>query len=201
MYVPTPSYSEQRYNDDLALWQAFRAGQREALGELFDRYAQPLFAYGHHLIDDAEAVKDAIQTVFVHLWSWRESLGEVVAVKFYLYRCLRRELLKTASVPRPHLAWPSPDDNEQSAEQRLVRAEDELRLSVRLRLSMDQLSSREKEIINLKYFSDFKIREIANLLQLSEQTVANQLYRALQKLRKAFVPCLAGLLLLALHRM
>ncbi|OUJ75127.1 RNA polymerase sigma factor [Hymenobacter crusticola] len=187
MYTPPPSHHEQRYGEDLALWQAFRAGQREALGVLFDRYAQQLFAYGHQLVSDSELVKDAIQTVFVNLWGWRENLSEEVTVKFYLYRSLKRELLRTAVVPRLRLAGQPSDAHEPSFEQQLVIVEDEQQVAAKLTASLAQLSIREKEIINLKYFNNFKIREIADLLHLSEQTVSNLLHRALKKLRKSVV--------------
>jgi len=186
MYTPPPSHHGQRHDDDVALWQAFRAGQREALGALFDRYAQQLFAYGHHLAHDAEVVKDAIQTVFVHLWARRDHLGEVTAVKFYLYRSLKNELLRVASATRLPIA-PDATAYAPSIEQTLVDTEEEHQRAVRLRLSLAQLSGREKEIINLKYFNNFKIREIAALLQLSEQTVANLLSRALKKLRHSLL--------------
>ncbi|MBW3128895.1 RNA polymerase sigma factor [Hymenobacter profundi] len=186
MYSPPPSHHEQRHDDDVALWQAFRAGQQEALGALFDRYAQQLFSYGHHLIHDAEVVKDAIQTVFVHLWARRDHLGEVTTVKFYLYRSLKNELLRVASSARPAREQVV-EDYEPSIEQSLVDTEEEHQQAMRLRLSLAQLSGREKEIINLKYFSNFKIREIATMLQLNEQTVANLLSRALKKLRQSLL--------------
>lgn len=188
MYTPPPSHHEQRHGEDAALWRAFRAGQREALGVLFDRYAQQLFAYGHHLTSDDEVVKDAIQTVFVHLWARRATLSEVTSVKFYLYSSLKHELLRVVEATRPRRrALPLADAYEPSAEQLLVNTEHAHVLSARLQSSLAQLSGREKEIVNLKYFSNFKIREIAALLQLSEQTVSNLLGRALKKLRKSVV--------------
>jgi len=186
MYSPPPSHHEQRHDDDVALWQAFRAGQQAALGALFDRYAQQLFAYGHHLTRDADVVKDAIQTVFVHLWARRDHLGEVTSVKFYLYRSLKNELLRVAPPTRLEREWVL-EDYEPSIEQSLVDTEEEHQRAMRLRLSLAQLSGREKEIINLKYFSNFKIREIATMLQLNEQTVANLLSRALKKLRQSLL--------------
>lgn len=187
MYTPPPSHHEQRYREDLVLWQAFREGQREALGVLFDRYAQQLFAYGHHLTGEPEPVKDAIQTVFVQLWVRRENLGEVTTVKFYLYRSLKNELLRVANTARPRQGLTLADRYEPSSEQCLVDMEEENYVAARLRVSLAQLSGREKEVINLKYFNNFKIREIADLLHLSEQTVANLLSRALKKLRKSLV--------------
>ena len=196
MYTPAPSYNEQRYNEDLALWQAFRAGQQQALATLFDRYAQQLYAYGHHIIGDEEGVKDGIQTVFVNLWARREHLALEVSVKFYLYGSLRRELLKSRKETRMWAQEPTSIGNEPSAEQQLVASEDEHQRTLKLSASLGLLSGREKEIINLKYFNNFKIREIADLLQLNEQTVSNLLYRALQKLRRSFTISLILLLLM-----
>ncbi|MBO0360553.1 sigma-70 family RNA polymerase sigma factor [Hymenobacter sp. BT186] len=196
MYTPAPSYNEQRYNEDLALWQAFRAGQQQALATLFDRYAQQLYSYGHHIIGDEEVVKDGIQTVFVNLWARRENLALEVSVKFYLYGSLRRELLKSRKETRMWVHGPAHHENEPSIEQQLVASEDEHQRIIKLSASLGLLSGREKEIINLKYFNNFKIREIAGLLQLNEQTVSNLLYRALQKLRRSFTISLALLLLL-----
>ncbi|WP_022823379.1 RNA polymerase sigma factor [Hymenobacter norwichensis] len=196
MYTPAPSYNEQRHGEDLALWQAFRAGQQQALATLFDRYAQQLYAYGHHITADEEAVKDGIQTLFVTLWARREHLAAEVSVKFYLYGSLRRELLKLRKEARMWVPSAEHLENEPSVEQQLMASEDEHHRTIKLSTSLGQLSGREKEIINLKYFNNFKIREIADLLQVNEQTVSNLLYRALQKLRRSFTISLALLLLL-----
>jgi RNA polymerase sigma factor (sigma-70 family) len=186
VYTPAPSHNEQRYGEDLALWQAFRAGDQHALGTLFDRYAQQLFAYGHHISNDDDAVKDAIQTVFVNLWSGRENVAAEVSVKFYLYGSVRRELIKPRRDAAMWVASGAAYEHEPSAEQQLMATEDEQRRTIKLSASIRLLSTREKEIVNLKYFNNFKIREIAELLQVSEQTVSNLLYRALQKLRNSF---------------
>lgn len=168
------------------------------MGTLFDRYAQQLFAYGHHISSDDEAVKDAIQTVFVNLWSGRANLAAEVSVKFYLYGSVRRELLKPRQNARMWVEQPTAGESEPSAEQQLMALEDEQHRTIKLSTSLALLSAREKEIVNLKYFNNFKIREIADLLQLSEQTVSNLLYRALQKLRNSLTLGLVLLLLFGL---
>jgi RNA polymerase sigma-70 factor (ECF subfamily) len=194
VHIPTPSYNEQ-HGEDLALWQAFRSGDQQALGTLFDQYAQQLFAYGHHISSDTEAVKDAIQTVFVNLWAKRANLAAEVSVKFYLYSSVRRELLKLRKDARMWVEQPTDSQSEPSTEQQLMALEDDERRTIKLSTSLALLSARENEIVNLKYFNNFKIREIADMLQLSEQTVSNLLYRALQKLRHSLTISLLFFLL------
>lgn len=49
--------------------------------------------------------------------------------------------------------------------------------------ALDALDDREHAIVVLKFFEGYKLREIADALQLNENTVKTILYRALKKLR------------------
>lgn len=52
-----------------------------------------------------------------------------------------------------------------------------------LEQSLNILSEEERVIISLRYFEDYKLKEIAKILDESENTVKSKLYRALKKLR------------------
>ncbi len=49
--------------------------------------------------------------------------------------------------------------------------------------AVDRLEDKYKTIIVLKYFEDMKIKEISEVLDMSESNVKNYLYRGLEKLR------------------
>ena len=49
--------------------------------------------------------------------------------------------------------------------------------------ALSELDEREHAIIVLKYFEDYKLREIADALGLNENTVKTTMYRALKKLK------------------
>lgn len=55
--------------------------------------------------------------------------------------------------------------------------------NIDLMKSLDILSEEERIIISLRYFEQCKIKEIAKILEESENTVKSKLYRALKKLR------------------
>lgn len=49
--------------------------------------------------------------------------------------------------------------------------------------AVDKLAEMERTIIILKYFQDLKIKEISNILKISESSVKNHLHKALTNLR------------------
>lgn len=177
-------------NDDHALWSAMKAGDKHSLGQLFDKYARLMIAYGCRIAGDKEIAKDAVQEVFFDLWLYRANLAGEVEVKFYLFRCLRNVLIRT-NVEQSHTplleerAYPT--HTEDSLEAKWLDAENEKDRNQGIARSLETLSEREREIISLKYYSGLKIKEIVSLLGLKDQTVANTLQNALTKLRKHLV--------------
>ena len=51
--------------------------------------------------------------------------------------------------------------------------------------AMQSLSSRQREIVYLKFYENLEYQEIADLLTLNYQSVVNHVHRAIVKLRKA----------------
>lgn len=184
-------YSQQAMEEDRILWAGIILDDKVALGQLFDAYVNELLFYGYRISKDVDLIKDSIQDIFVDLWTYRANLNQEVQVKFYLYRCLRNAILKqTENRPGTFLEL---NDAEQladpgaSPESQWLAAESDTDRSRQVVRLLRHLSVREKEIVSLKYFSGLKIREIASLLELKEQTVANTLQNALVKLRKHLV--------------
>ena len=74
----------------LGLWMRFKSGDHEALKVLYTRYYPVLYGYGCKLYGDTNTADDSIQELFLKLWKNRENLGEVAAVKPYLFKAYRR---------------------------------------------------------------------------------------------------------------
>jgi len=133
------------------------------------------------------------KTFFIQIWHYHENLAKDVQVKFYLYKCLRRTLLNTLTKENIYTGIFDEEmleDNDDSFEDLWIQTEEQHKQDKQLADSLDMLSLREKEIISLKYFSGMKIKDIALLLNLKEQTIANTLQNALTKLRSKLVYCI-----------
>ena len=184
-------YTDSKKTEDQHLWMRIINGDKDALGKLFDVYSSELLTYGYRISKNKTLSSDAVQDLFVDLWLYRENLSEQVQVKFYLYRSLRRALMKQMSQQQISYSDISDveffKDFEPSPESEWLSRESEKDRNSRILNSLNFLSQREREIISLKYYSDLKIREIAAMLDLKDQTVANTLQNALTKLRKHLV--------------
>ncbi len=168
----------------LALWQKLINGDQASLESLFDIFGKKLISYAYTISLDKNLAKDAVQDVFVDLWHYRSNLAQDVQVKFYLYSSVKRAVIKNINGGQTNYSFAIEygDTDSKEAEWCLQEAQ-EHQESV-LQKSMENLSGREREIISLKYYSNLKIKEIAKILNLKEQTVANTLQNALIKLRK-----------------
>ncbi len=79
---------------DESIWEAFRMGNHDALEYMYNTYVRDLYNYGYQVQPDEVLVKDGIQEVFINLWRNRENLSQRVAIKYYLFKALRNQLLK-----------------------------------------------------------------------------------------------------------
>ncbi len=178
--------------DDLALWQAFRRGDERAFTTLYHRHVRPLYTYGYKLAGDAANVEDAIQDLFVELWRKREGLAEVVTVRHYLYASLRRRLHRlhqrkarftheSESTVERFLADDPPEYDLPGAEPEALSRRD-------LQRWLRSLPPRQYEALVLRFYDEFSFPEIADLLQVNEQSARNLVQRAVATLRHLALP-------------
>ena len=176
---------------DLELWQKIKEDDKAAFEELYHRYYSPLFAYGVRLHFDAETTKDCLQDIFVRMYIKRCDLPELISVKAYLYRSLVNALLDTTknaqnkTVSLDELEDLSIDDTGFST---LMEKNDvDLRKIQLLKKGFEQLSSRQKNALYLRFIQEFSWDELSQMLEMSSHSCMNLVGRAIAKLRDIIV--------------
>jgi DNA-directed RNA polymerase specialized sigma24 family protein len=91
---------------DPACWARLKKGDPAALGELYDVYADRLFLVASGFTDNRELAKDALQEVFIELWKYRESIGDIQYPLSYLTKVLRSILIKKLRTEYPKRHYP-----------------------------------------------------------------------------------------------
>ncbi|MPR33945.1 RNA polymerase sigma factor [Salmonirosea aquatica] len=180
---------EDKVTHDKLTWNAFRAGDRTAFARLFELHYRQLYSYGKQFLTDSSLTEDAIQDLFITLWRTRSNLSEVDNVKFYLFRCLRRNIRRLSEREKRS----QPQDFSASAGSladqlqtpAFTDGNDEALLNRRLKSIIDQLPRRQREVVLLRYYESFKTEEIALLMGISEKTVRNTLFNAMTTLRES----------------
>lgn len=174
--------------DDLLLWRSFLDGDEKALVTIFDRFSRPMYNYGYKVIGEKELVKDAIQDLFIEIWQNRARLGNTDSIKFYLFKSLRRKLLRTKikMTKRSFAILPADYNGEVSPSRELLLITEEISSETRnkVMVMLNKLTKRQQEAIFLRYFEDLNCDQIAAVMELSKQAVYNVIHHAMGELRK-----------------
>lgn len=174
-------------NDELALWQAFKKGDKEAFGAIYERYAEALFSYGYYFTKDKNLVEDAIQELFVNLWRMKANLSDTTAIKYYLFRALRRKICDLLDLETVFSKLPATHNGvETSIEENIISHEQTAEQHASLSQGLLGLPQRQFQAVHLRFYDNMDTREIAEIMQMNEQSVRNTIQRALIKLRIGF---------------
>jgi RNA polymerase sigma factor (sigma-70 family) len=178
-----------KHMDDLTLWKAFRSGDEKALMTIFDRFTKPMYNYGCKIIGESELVKDAVQELFIEVWQNRLGLGDTDSIKFYLFKSLRRKLIRLKAKSKKHLfgnlSIESDEEAFPSHEFVLISEQIEIEKKEKVVSMLNRLTRRQHEAIFLRYFEELNCGQIAAVMELSKQAVYNLIHQALERLKKS----------------
>jgi RNA polymerase sigma factor (sigma-70 family) len=167
------------------LLKRLQRNDAEALASLMWLYYDDLHNYGARFTSDKELVKDCIQEIFISLWQRRETADTILSPKFYLLRAIKNKILKSLH-KNNHSAFPNNDyyfSYELSIEQIIIERQVSEEKVQKLRKTLELLSKKQKEIVYLKYYHHLDHTQIAELMNVTRQTVYNLLHETLNKLR------------------
>lgn len=175
---------------DKELWVRIKNNDPEALTLLFRRYYFFLVKAGLNYVPDAELAKDAANDVFFNLWRNRSSLSDVENIKAYLSTSLRNQIFhyqRRDGKTQEHLKqWQEVQAHSQlSYEEILVALQVKEDQKEKLRRALEQLTPRQKEYLQLKYYEGLSYEQIAEKTGQALKTIYNTTYKAIQVLRDA----------------
>ena len=170
------------------LLQRLQQNYEEALASLMDMYYSDLYNYAARFTKDDGLIKDCIQEVFISLWQRRETADTILSPKYYFLRAIKNKVLKAVTRNNHKAASDNlPEEydffHEFSIEQIIIDKQVSEEKARKLRKVLSLLSKRQKEIIYLKYYQYLDHGQIAELMNISRQSVYNLLHEAIHKLR------------------
>jgi len=173
-------------------------GDAAAFKELYNRYKESIFLMVYRRVQDEEESKDIVQEIFLKLWLGREHLAELDNLDYYLFGTARNRVISHYRKKEVQLKGESSllaqlDQLESSADEDILMDE----LNTKIQEVIDRLPPTMKVCYHLSRSEGKKIKEIASSLNLSEQTVRNNISEALKRLRLSLNQSYPELMLLA----
>jgi len=181
--APEPRHPASRQRAGL-LMERVHAGDRSAMDELVALYWDRLVSFGMDITDSREAAEDVVQEVFLNVWNGRHSWTPTDRLEAFLFRMTRNEALNHVRNRRTRLRLMA---GFESWRRRAIRPDEESenrQLAGTVKEAIHALPPRRREIFILSRFHGHTYREISEILEISPQTVANQMSSALDELRR-----------------
>lgn len=168
-----------------------RSGEPEALRRLMAAYWEPLVHYAGRVLGGGADPEDVVQEAFIRLWTRRERWTVDGSVRSLLYtitrNCALDERRRSARVERaalaadPPLASLTPSVEAEATQLRAAAAK-----------AVEALPPKRREVFRLAREEGLTYAEIAAVMGISAQTVANHMSLALSDLRVALAPHLGS---------
>lgn len=168
--------------DDVALVGAIAAGDRAALGALYDRHGSLLLALALRIVRDRREAEDLLHDVFLEVWrsagDYDRGRGRVRTWLVVRMRSRALDVAKSARVARRSgdetvLERAAGDDDLGGAPDRQ-----------RVRLALAALGDDQRAVLELAYFDGLTCTDIAARLAIPVGTVKSRLAAGLERLRR-----------------
>ncbi|MEM7548749.1 MAG: RNA polymerase sigma factor [Bacteroidota bacterium] len=164
-------------------------GDKEAFNQLVSLWYKRIYNYAYKYFSEHNLASEATQKTFILVYRKIDSLKNPDSFKGWIYRiatnCCHEEerLRKVNSNSEPidlELSAKDRRDDQVGVEDKIVNEE----LSEVLIECLGQINPEQRQVIIMKEYEGFKFREIAEVLDISENTAKSRLYYGLAALRK-----------------
>lgn len=181
------NYSNSSATEDRLLWESVKKGNELAFSSLFKKFINPLYNYGMHFFTDSDLVKDCLQELFTSIWLKRDSLSEVIQVKFYLFKSFRNLFFAKISAGKHAIHRDFWDEDfgemEDSIESAWINEEETLENSKLMQVAIQELTRRQREAVILRFYNNLGNRQVAEVMGISVEAVHNLISKSMRLLR------------------
>ena len=153
--------------------------------DIFRQYENRLYTLALRLTKSEQTASDIIQEVFLKLWERRENMARIINMEAWLYRLTENKVIdflrKAAADHRlKEKIW---------AGLQQIMNETELHIAAKeynqiIQKAINQLPPQRRLIYQLNKEEGLDYQQIAEELQISRHTVKNQLFTAVQSVRR-----------------
>jgi len=169
---------------DQELLVLLKTGDRTAFAEIFNKYRSLLFSHVYKKIRDREEAKDIVQEVFTGLWTKRAEINQQSNLGGYLMMAVKHKVLDLVGhkevESRYFESLSTFSINYEGKTDHSIR---EKQLQSIIDREIEALPQKMREVFLMSRVEQLSHKEIAQKLNLSEETVNTHIKRALKTLK------------------
>jgi RNA polymerase sigma-70 factor (ECF subfamily) len=168
----------------MRLQELIAKSDQMAFRSLFDHYEEKLSLFAKAIVKNKDAATEVIDEIFVRIWKQRSQIVSIKNLNVYLYTATKNASLNYIS-RRANQQVTEPFDfinielqDDQSPDQQMVTAE----IYKKIKAAVDELPPRCKMIFKLVREDGLKYKEVAEILNVSVNTVDAQMVIAVKRI-------------------
>lgn len=169
---------------DDTLINLIKDNNQEALELLFKRYYVRLCRFAFTILKDSNLSEESVSDVFLNIWVNRAKLNIITSVKAYLFKSVRNQSLnylrKEKYIYENLETLHSENLSKQTSDNDFSRME----LEEEILTILKKMPNKRKLVFTLSRIDGLKYKEIADLLNISVNTVQNHIVQAVIYLEK-----------------
>ncbi|WP_020531845.1 RNA polymerase sigma factor [Flexithrix dorotheae] len=153
-------------------------GDISAYNELYHNFKMPAIKFCNSIINNWEESENLIQEVFIKIWEKKDSINPELNFNSYLFTIIRNRVydylkrIKRNEIIKEQY-WQNVIEYQNSTEPDLKNE----RISL-IKYAINGLTEKRKKIIHLNFEEGKSYEEIASMMNISKNTVKNQLVKA-----------------------
>ena len=173
-------------SEDAQLLKLIQAGDRDAFSTLYLKYQPRFLKYCTRVLqNDVALAADIVDEAMIEIWKSAGNFAGKSLPSTWMYSIMRFRLIGYLRKNKEILL--EDDSVAMNMEDTALRPDEELELSqanLSLVTQMGQLSDKHREVLELVYFKELSVREVAVALGISEGTVKTRMFYARKHLKE-----------------
>ena len=174
-------------SEEYIVLKRLRDGDIEALDVLYLHYAPKVRDFVFRLLHDATEAEDLTHDIFLRVWEQRQTVGNVLSFKNYLFRMTRNavfNVFKHRSIEQSYQQRTEVRDGGMVAPEKpdeRVSTDDLMQL---IDLAVSNMPEQRRKVFCMSRYDHMSYNDIARELNISPKTVQYHISGALAELRK-----------------
>jgi RNA polymerase sigma-70 factor (ECF subfamily) len=174
--------------NDGSLMELVRAERRdEAIALILHGFRRKVFALAYSFLRNREAAEDVAQDVFIKVWRALPGFDGRASLSTWIYTITRNASLSALRARRPQSSLSDPDVMDAVDATDAASSADAIVDGAALLRLVDQLPTKQRQVIMLFYMEEQSHEEVAKMLAMPVGTVKTLLHRARAQLSAAAI--------------
>ncbi len=173
------------------LWQNFMNGDKNSFSLLYKKCYKNLYNYGINFGMDTVLAEDAIQDLFLKLYTRPELINNLSTIRSFLFRSIKNYFINELKKGEKNISLDEsgselPFTFDYTIDESIINKDEEKEMKVKIDNILKFLTPRQREIIYFRFLYEMEYEEISQIMNISGQSARNLLHKAFEKIKKSY---------------